>query len=1163
MAQRACPETSLSDAQRIALAEGVLRVDQDRDRAAALLKKTHALEPWQAAVSSVGTDTFMPRFRRHRLMYALGERRSASELIPDRDHPQEQPLVYLERGVSEIARLWAAAWVGNELSGPSFVAQCALLLRLFDNRPDGDQDGRHTWDVLNTGRTDFYTLLAKCAREHGCEAVEALAQEFERVFIRSDFRGWPLVSLVTALVAVGASHDWGRRVLARVEPVYRAHEDAEPSERVSWRNDVARAWILLGSRDRARGLVGEALRLSAGTASRKDYQLDEWIKWMRKANASDPERSFERIRAVLGTVAGMADYAAGRMTESASTELIRGAMDWSPIGTVSLSSTLAETGAASYVHVLRTMVIEGLKRDNAASQVSVAMVAHMLIPIATDGDSELLEQLLRAVYQHGGRSRVEPCVSALRYAIDVLALPSARSAWTSGLHEGLLACDLDPSEFGLFSAGDVKDVASANTYGKLVLDDGTAMSPEAVATTITSPARLYELLDQEADSSYFDWASVVSDVAASLDSAGCVQLSEELRRRFVDGTSHRRRQTSSLLMVAERQIQLGDSMGAWESAHEAARRAEPIGWDRHWDGGSKRKAYEMLVCIDPIQGRRMAFESLVSDLAGGWWRPTSVALNLRHLAPLVCGQEVPAVEVWNIVCRYLAVLLPSERSPLEISRDAPGEDVVSNALTVSLFDWLDGRVPVMSHGAMRACVDLLLDRNGTVQDALRHRLDADHCDATTVAILMVLQAVGRGEAEVVGSFRKSILELAHSPDQGVRWAAGEVASYIGADGVPKAREESVLHHYEGRAVIHCAPQLVGVPEPDHTFETVPDSLDPYDTIAPWTAEAAAIARRAGLPTDAVVLRVVDYMRELLPEGNWNASAERGLREKLAAGELKLPFRRPRAALARRALHHVVRELSEGGRLSGRLMEELRREMRHYDPEMLVFRPDRRPDEIAGVAEGTFGTDWVDEVSGSVRWARIRQLGDWRVVGERTTIRPAGEGGPQEVRQVGAFPASRGFPPTHMDGSNLFARLKRQTQESYGGVAGSGASCVVLHSGAAYDTPGDEWMALDPVMARRLGWKRAEGGLFAWEMGGTAKGKSVWWSDGVVEQSMEFWKKCEVAEGWLVVVADEAVSELERDVGAMMYCGSWTRSVFLRGGKERYSRTVCFAGDWDD
>ena len=274
------------------------------------------------------------------------------------------------------------------------------------------------------------------------------------------------------------------------------------------------------------------------------------------------------------------------------------------------------------------------------------------------------------------------------------------------------------------------------------------------------------------------------------------------------------------------------------------------------------------------------------------------------------------------------------------------------AFALVLIDWLDGRVPVMGHGAMRACVDLLQEGNGTVQDALRQKMDVNDCGATTLAGLVVLKAVGGGGAKLIAPFRECILDLAQSPDQGVRWAVDDVAKCVGVEVVASTRRESVLRHYDGRSVIELPPQLVGVPEQDHTFETIPDSLDPYETIAPWTAHTEVIAERAGLPTDQVVLRVLDYMRDLSPEEMWNADAERALREGLAAAELKFPFRRPRAGIALRALRCVVRELLEGGRLSVGVVEELRSEMRHYDAEMLVFRPVRRPDEVSAVAEAT-------------------------------------------------------------------------------------------------------------------------------------------------------------------------------------------------------------------
>ena len=1157
-AQRAFPEATLADAQKIALAEGVFRILRDKRAATSLLGACSDPTPLAVNFSTVTMDALMPYLRRYRLMYALGEHRGASELVPDSARAQEQPVVYLERGVSEIARLWAAAWTGNTYPGTSFVAECGLLLRLFDHPPE-DDDGRHVWHMLSAGRGDFYTLLTGCAEKHGSAAVEALFAELENAFCRDDYQGWPVTDLVTVGVDAGASVERGRRILARAEEAYREREDREPGERISWRNDIAQAWSVLGEPDRARGVLIEALRCSAGIGARKDYQLDEWIKWLRKANALDSYRAAQRIRGMVATVAALAEYAAGRMTGSASTELIRAAMDWSPVGAVDLIGALSEAGATSYLDGATTLIQEGLKGDEAASDVAVALVAHVVIPIATTGNPELLEQLIRAVEHHG---RVELSVLALQQAIDVLALPSARGAWRTGLREGLVACGRDPDDFGIPASENSEEGPSSEAYGKLRLNDGTEMTVEAVAAGARKPTDLYELLDREDGHSFFDWTDTVSRMAESLGHTACRQLSAELRRRFADGTRRRWRQTMPLLAVVHRQQRLGDEAGAWETALYAANRAEPIGWDRHWDTGSKQQAYAALVKIDPARGKQMAFESLVTDLMRNWWHPGSVAMNLNDLAPLVCEESVPVLEVWNVIRRYLDSLFPAGEGVWDIPRRTFGNDTISTALADALCVWLDGRVPVMKHGAMRACVDLLLDGNETIRNALLRKLDRSGCSETSVSILMVLDAVGRQNPRVVEPFREHLCDFLQSPDQGVRWTASEMGRYVGINVPVVAPEDPVLHHYGGRTVIELPPRLVGTPRRDHAFDTVPDSLDPYETIAPWTAEAMAVARVAELPTDGVVLRVLDYMRELSPERNWNADAERTLRQKLEAAQLKLPFRRPRAAIARRALYHVVRELRDGGVLSDAVMEQLRRYLRHYDAELLVFRPERRPREVDGVAEATFRKDWVDEVFRTAPSAPIRRVGEWGVVGERTVIKPAGERGPREIRQVGTFHAAWGLPPTDMDAWKFFCGLSRETLNSYAGLSVSGGSCVVLHHGTAYDTPGENWLAFDPELARDLGWTPVDGGLFEWRRGDTAMAKSVWWSDGLTEQSMEVWKQCEVAEGWLVMVSEEAVTELEKRIGAMAYVGSWTRTIFVNQGTENYTRTSYFKEEWN-
>lgn len=62
------------------------------------------------------------------------------------------------------------------------------------------------------------------------------------------------------------------------------------------------------------------------------------------------------------------------------------------------------------------------------------------------------------------------------------------------------------------------------------------------------------------------------------------------------------------------------------------------------------------------------------------------------------------------------------------------------------------------------------------------------------------------------------------------------------------------------------------------------------------------------------------------------------------------------------------------------------------------------------------------------------------------------------------------------------------------------SLVVRHLSYGFDSPGDDWIALNPVVGRRLGWKPAVDGLFRWlNEQGEMMVETVWWVDGIVEQ----------------------------------------------------------------
>ena len=174
------------------------------------------------------------------------------------------------------------------------------------------------------------------------------------------------------------------------------------------------------------------------------------------------------------------------------------------------------------------------------------------------------------------------------------------------------------------------------------------------------------------------------------------------------------------------------------------------------------------------------------------------------------------------------------------------------------------------------------------------------------------------------------------------------------------------------------------------------------------------------------------------------------------------------------------------------------------------------------------------------------------------IKPAGEKAPCEFRRSALFPISCQLPPSGMEPSEFFPYLVRETCDSYGNASIKYEDGLVVRheSYGGFETLGDDWLAFNPTLAQSLGWGQIDGGMFKWERENASMVRSVWWSDGLVQQLMESWKEGEVAEGWLVLASDDAISELQQRFGPLKCIGSLTRQIILEG-KNRYSRTTYF------
>jgi hypothetical protein len=482
--------------------------------------------------------------------------------------------------------------------------------------------------------------------------------------------------------------------------------------------------------------------------------------------------------------------------------------------------------------------------------------------------------------------------------------------------------------------------------------------------------------------------------------------------------------------------------------------------------------------------------------------------------------------------------------------------LVVDAFATLIAHWMGNPVHVMEQGAMRACADLLRAGNSAMRRAVICKMDAD--SSCQFSVLTVLDAISRDDPEVVRPLQNQIDHLRQSHEHGVRCSAGLIAAKLGLTPLSRRSVSEIRDDFEDRVLIALPPKIVGSKE-DISYDVIPDSLDPIEIIGPWREEAKLIAKMAGLRADSVVARIVDVMRALQPESTWNADAECELRHRLDKAGLRFPFIRPRVAIARRALHYVVAELADGQRLPTDAVEELHRVLRHADSRMLLHYPRTRPPAIvpAEVPQyERYSKEWVDLARQVGPSSLCRSFDEWMVVGEQSFIKPSGERMPRETRRWTMIQANAHVPSPDMDESEFFPWLIRETSESYFTTTCEHEEVVVSHASYGFETPGDDWIAINPEIGRSLNWTPVTGELFGWQTNGEVMAKSVWWSDGLVEQGMEFWKRCEVAEGWLAVVSKRAFEELKRQFGPFKSIAGVTRQIHEHADGS-YKRTSYF------
>ena len=1110
----------LAPDQRVALAVSAIVFERDFEAARGWVDGLSQPDPVEVTGirGDEGLAPYRGRFALNRVLGALGDERPLSELVPDRAEPDYRALSVLERQVALVGRLWGRAWQGDRLAPGSFMVEIGPMLRLV--RRDPRETGNY---YAGRARPELLQLLVRAAAAHGLEVLRALRDGFEREWQNGETNTlWRAELIRDVLLAFVRQDDeytaWAREWLLRLE--LRAFDAHDVEERVSAGVAFALAAAELGDMEMGQRLYRGALGSSFGLTG-KDYQMSSWVEFAEQANTTDAVRTPER----LGRLIGYSPLLDGTEGEHAVIEkLLRLTCEWNLGAGVRLLEWDLEQALLEFPSGVAVLLDQALVSHPELVHAVSALLRHVVLSVVPHG----LHSLVRGVAEALVREAVDPAaeIAKVEHAVLTCAPASARPQLLDELAAIRRAAGLPvprveippPAENG----GSDRDE-------KIELADGD-LSLDAAQKRAVDLDGVRDLLCNARPGAYQRWGRVVEPLVAQLDIPSASALADLFRDVPDSG--------DVLTLVARRLAVLGAMDRAWRVSKQAFTTTRPVGWVEYYDGGIRRRAIELMVEAAPDRGRALAWETLTTDVASGNVRAQDVAAALPWILP-VLSPAPDIIGVWSEVEAYLAALFAHAQAaePPGLASGEPGEEPVVVLLAWAAL-YLDHPTLAVAVMVKRAFVDLLVSGAPGVRPVLAERLHEGRPSERRAALL-VLQSAAEARPNLVVEMAADLRPLLVAPDHMLRSGARRLLEQVGEE----VEEPALGAAAPGTMLAMPTSARIVLPPRGSVRdrqlergEPLPITKDPVELTGSIEEELSFLARLSGLQREVLQYRAAELMFATSPDVG-SPEAERSVMSQVRRAGLDLgSFRRPRAMHARDALLQLVVVLEQEGRLNTEKLEVFDGVFRYDDPTVLRLPVSSRPIAVPPIAER--GVDryppenWTDLVVTASSTLHQPQDG-WFVLAEWSKVRWLYWKRPTEIRFAVRLPAAHApLPGTELGPEEQCSVLYHVRAVEYPEAEVDPVLPVVFNQAYRFDSLRHGWLALNPALARNLGWQPDPAGLFRWrdEFGDVAA-ETIMWSDGSLHLPPPRLEE-EVGNGWLVRVSPGAATRLEEVLGPL-------------------------------
>lgn len=1094
---------------KIYIADLIYKVISDVDETYSWIKDVE--QPSSVGKDQLGyddsLDAFLPLIKFNKLLNLCGKGISITSAIPSVEKgTDEEVIVEFERMLCLTTQTLVEGILKKPISG-DITKRVFPIVRFYYKEIS---HRNNYWYKLTQSKGQYFHFLISAVSELNAKSLDSLGDYLFNEFLENS-KYWSTSiqrKIIESLLNNGFDSEKAITQLRHLEESMLKDHDIDG--RITECLAHSKVFFILGKLDEGEKWIKQAIQESIGVGYRKDYQFSTWIEWLRKINHKDPSRASERIKWFLSHLNHIKETTEGRAYWNASEELLEVTYEHNLSDGLEQTIWQLENDLIDFKDTITLFIKHFVIRTKSDKEFKsiVQLYSDLYLLLAESADSSLLKSILEKGHEILKEDFLIEHVQSIISAIEIKAYEETRHYLLSEIDDfytskGLKAEDYY-SRFNISKKNERG--SSSNSSNTLILKkDHERIDEGDVLKRVTNFDDFKKIIQEEDQAnSFFNWSKIIEKITPLLSSS---QIEEVAKLARIG-----RKESDFYAKLSEAALGLENTELATSLANKSIELSSESGWVKYYDGGTRINAFSALKRINPTISSNKAFEVFAHDIVSGNY-PSSYIEHLEDIVPLLTENYVEE-ELWSEIYGYLQRLM-SNSKPVE---DLPVLTSLNPPILETLVEYLvylsESPVSIIKEQSL-----LLLAKYINQDDdyALTHLHNGRLDDYSCMDVIIKLSAFNSPK---IHSLKSKINNLALSNDYQLRKNAIHTLSSIGEE-IPTPKSIKLAKVYS----LH-------IPEPnkpDFNKEinyNLPeiDINDPRDLIRPFEFLIKILSEESGIDESNLIYRAYSIMKGIGREEEWTVEYEKKLRNHLEEIYLKYSYPRPRVITSRRAIMHITNELIDSGTIDDKRIQNV---LMSHDYAVQFFNEIAKPEFIQTITERDFGgvgNDWLDRIVESERLneSLLDYDTNFKIIAEYNQIVNLDWGSPTEEYMC-QIAINEEF---NKDDNYIFGSVFHQLSNDYHDLKGGGHFIVVVrdHRFDQFDLK-SKWIAINPVLARHLGWEPESTKQFAWKNSeGELMAQSIYWSNG--NTSMTPRKDGEVGEGWFVTVSEDGLKQIK-------------------------------------